>query len=299
LEVFGPRTRHGDRFARALLELIRAFPMCSGTARVLINEREYTLHLPAGLGEAIRWDAPDEAVAPHDDFEVAASEAPVAVARRAEDEARFDSEIERHLHTTLRGMERRGDAHGWTAEREPEPVIKAGTVFVPDFVLSRDTARVYVEVIGFWTPTYRDRKKAKLSALAEEIDLVLVIQQSLAPDFSGLPFPILPYNRRPSAVDLVTLLDRHFPREGPAEPTARDAARQLAEDSALIAHLAGLCAKLMSTEGVALERVKDAIAASGLPNAAIVVDHLESLLPRAGYTVTWDSLFDATVRPAG
>jgi hypothetical protein len=194
-------------------------------------------------------------------------------------------------------MERRGDAHGWTVEREPEPVLKAGTVFVPDFVMTRGETRVYVEVIGFWTPSYRDRKKAKLSTLAHEIDLVLVVQQTLAPDFTGLPFPILPYNRRPSAVDLVARLDRHFPHEGTPPPTVRDTVRQLADDRALIERLTETCTRLMSSDGISLDRVRQEIAVSGFPDTAIVVDHLEALLPRAGFTVTWESLFDATVKP--
>ena len=189
LELFGPRTRHGDRFARAVLELTRAFPKIEGSARVLVNEREYTLRLPRST----------------------------VILSSAKDPLSFDSTVERHLYETLRGMERTGDTRDWTVEREPEPIVHGSTVLVPDFALSRpataldDPVRVFVEVIGFWTPAYRERKKAKLLTLGGSVDLVLVVQDQLAPDFEELPYELLPYKRRPSANDLILLLERAYP----------------------------------------------------------------------------------------
>jgi predicted nuclease of restriction endonuclease-like RecB superfamily len=197
LELFGPRTRHGERFARAVLELQRAFPDLEGSARVLINEREYTLRLPRGIDRA--------------------TAGPVE----------FDSSIERHLYETLRGMERTGDTRDWIVQREPEPIVHGATVLVPDFALSRpataqdDPVRVFVEVIGFWTPAYRERKKAKLLALGGGVDLVLVVQDELAADFAGLPYEVLTYKRRPSAHDLIVLVDRAHPRKAPRRRLAR------------------------------------------------------------------------------
>ncbi|HEU5316989.1 MAG TPA: DUF790 family protein [Chloroflexota bacterium] len=194
LEIFGPRTRHGDRFAQAVLELLRAFPRLEGSARVLINDREYVLRLPRGIADL----ATDSA---------ASAAATVDVS--------FDSTVEEHLFRTLRGMERRGDTYEWVVEREPEPLVHGTTVLVPDFALTRRgegaERRVFVEVIGFWTPDYRERKRAKLAALGGSVDLVLVVQEALAPHFADLPYPTLPYRRRPSAHDLVTLLERTYP----------------------------------------------------------------------------------------
>jgi hypothetical protein len=81
-----------------------------------------------------------------------------------------------------------------------------------------------VEVIGFWTPAYRQRKRQKLSRLSGTVPLVLVIQEQLAPDFQGLPFPTLTYKQRPSAADLIHLVEREF---GRAETRLRDAAAAL------------------------------------------------------------------------
>ena len=203
LEVFGPRTRHGERFAQAVLELLRTFGTLEGSARVLINEREYVLRLSRGVLNGGPARAVSEVGGP----------APA-----------FDSGVERQLFETLRGMERRDDSYGWTVEREPEPIVNGPTVLVPDFALTRagdrdggraTSKRVFVEVIGFWTQEYRERKRAKLQALSGTVDLVLVVQEALAPYFGELPYAVLPYARRPSAHDLVTLLERTYPAARP------------------------------------------------------------------------------------
>ena len=153
---------------------------------------------------------------------VAAGEAAVtAVVARPEVGGEFDSEVEARLFGTLRGMMRRGDAAGWEVLREPEPLIRGSTVMVPDFLLTRPAARgrpplrIFVEVIGFWTPAYRERKREKLRRLGSQVPLLLVTQEGLAEHFSDLPFPLLTYKHRVPAAELIRLLNRHFAR--PAE----------------------------------------------------------------------------------
>ncbi|MGN6347755.1 MAG: DUF790 family protein, partial [Candidatus Nitrosocosmicus sp.] len=52
---------------------------------------------------------------------------------------------------------------GWTIEREPEPLItKFKTAFILDFILSKYRAKVLVEIIGFWTDEYLERKLQKI-----------------------------------------------------------------------------------------------------------------------------------------
>jgi hypothetical protein len=99
---------------------------------------------------------------------------------------------------------------------------------VPDFVLARAAARgrpelrVFVEVIGFWTPAYRERKRDKLRQLGANVPLVLVVQETLATHFEGLPFPLLTYRSRVSAADLVRLLNRTYARPEEAAPAVRE-----------------------------------------------------------------------------
>jgi predicted nuclease of restriction endonuclease-like RecB superfamily len=52
---------------------------------------------------------------------------------------------------------------GWTIEREPEPLVtKIKTAFILDFILSKYNANVMVEIIGFWTAEYLERKLKKI-----------------------------------------------------------------------------------------------------------------------------------------
>jgi uncharacterized protein len=57
---------------------------------------------------------------------------------------------------------------GWTIEREPEPLItKLKTAFISDFMLSKHQNKVLVEIIGFWTREYLERKIQKIIQIIE------------------------------------------------------------------------------------------------------------------------------------
>jgi predicted nuclease of restriction endonuclease-like RecB superfamily len=239
LEVFGPRTRHGDRFAAVLLGLLFRFPDLEGSARVLLNEREYRFVLGPDVAEALGDRDPLEAAPEEAEGDQEAPPAPetpaTAIVARPQVIGAFDSEVEARLFATLQGMARRGDASGWTAEREAEPLIWGSTVMVPDFLLTcpaargRPAQRVFVEVVGFWTPAYRERKRDKLRQLGEHVPLVLVVQEALAGHFDDLPFPILTYKHRVPATDLIRLLNRHFVRPGEDASAVREDAEALLE----------------------------------------------------------------------
>jgi len=68
---------------------------------------------------------------------------------------------------------------GWKLRREPEPLIAGTHVLIPDFVFEKDGMRVYLEVVGFWTPEYLERKTAKLSAVSG-VDMIIAADESLA-----------------------------------------------------------------------------------------------------------------------
>jgi predicted nuclease of restriction endonuclease-like RecB superfamily len=380
LEVFGPRTRHGDRFAGVLLSLLYRFPDLEGNARVLLNEREYCLVLGPDVADALGGEDPlgdveasgsqpgaglpepateDGWSPPEGQTTGNGAAPPVAIVARPEVVGEFDSDVEARLFATLQGMARRGDTVGWVAEREPEPLITGATVMVPDFALTRPASRgrpalrVFVEVIGFWTPAYRERKRDKLRQLAGRVELVLVVQEALAEHFQDLPFPVLTYKHRVSAADLIRLLSRRYAGPVTDAPALRAELEALLEavdpelgllgleelrralDLPAAGDLAGVldprraggesppaagwhwlpgvgmyhgrwlaalgerCAAAVAAAGgsVALDVLRDAVQASGLAAAAPAAAHLESLLVPAGYEVSWQSLFEATVRP--
>jgi hypothetical protein len=68
---------------------------------------------------------------------------------------------------------------GWTLRREPEPLVADTHVLIPDFSFEKDGMKVYLEVVGFWTPEYLGRKIGKLSSIAG-VDMIIAADESLA-----------------------------------------------------------------------------------------------------------------------
>jgi uncharacterized protein len=68
---------------------------------------------------------------------------------------------------------------GWTLRREPEPLIAGTHVLIPDFRFEKDGMKVYLEVVGFWTPEYLARKINKLNSIAG-VDMIIAADESLA-----------------------------------------------------------------------------------------------------------------------
>ncbi len=69
---------------------------------------------------------------------------------------------------------------GWALRREPEPLMAGTHVLIPDFRFEKDGMKVYLEVVGFWTPEYLKRKIAKLNLVASGIDMIIAADESLA-----------------------------------------------------------------------------------------------------------------------
>jgi uncharacterized protein len=67
---------------------------------------------------------------------------------------------------------------GWTLKREPEPVPAGNQVIIPDFSLERAGAKIYVEIVGFWTEEYLLRKAEKLKHV--EATMLLLVNEALA-----------------------------------------------------------------------------------------------------------------------
>ena len=87
-------------------------------------------------------------------------------ARMAESAAIYDSSIEQAFAEAFASLERGQGTDGWQLEREPEPLLLSARavdafargIFIPDFALVRGKRRIYVEILGFWTHAYRERK---------------------------------------------------------------------------------------------------------------------------------------------
>lgn len=87
----------------------------------------------------------------------------------AAEEAAYDSTLEQAFGSLSLGS--------WKVKREPT-ILKAGKhAFVPDFSLQRDSLKVYLEIVGFWTPEYLEKKVGKLKEVKEP--LILLIDRKL------------------------------------------------------------------------------------------------------------------------
>jgi predicted nuclease of restriction endonuclease-like RecB superfamily len=184
-ELMGAPNHYGARLARlcrALLGYRREVGAgalhgaLSGWATVYLRGVPFTFTLDDRLLRLLRTDALADA---------SANGADVA----------FDSLLERRLYEDFTALERAGEAAGWRLEREPEPLLFGETILVPDFALTRDQRRVYLEVAGYWRPGYRERKARKLLALGGAIPLVVAAPEDARVAFGALErqYPFLWY----------------------------------------------------------------------------------------------------------
>ncbi|CAG0952583.1 hypothetical protein METP3_00301 [Methanosarcinales archaeon] len=114
----------------------------------------------------------------------------------------FDSAIEKEFSLL--------NFNGWSCKREPA-FIKAGHyAFIPDFSLERNGTRIYVEIIGFWTPEYLKNKIQKINLLTEKENLILLVDNDLA--CSGSEFKVdnlIFYDRKIPYLEILKILRQY------------------------------------------------------------------------------------------
>ncbi|MDQ3836234.1 MAG: DUF790 family protein, partial [Thermoproteota archaeon] len=70
----------------------------------------------------------------------------------------FDSAVEEKFARRFEQAET-----GWKLIREPDPlVLSNGGAFIPDFMFEKYNKKIYLEIVGFWTKEYLERKLQKL-----------------------------------------------------------------------------------------------------------------------------------------
>ena len=79
----------------------------------------------------------------------------------------FDSSVEQKFAEILRHHLDCDDPLGWRMTREPGPLVSGNKAMMPDFVFERFGRRVYLEIVGFWTPDYIRRKVSKLGKMLD------------------------------------------------------------------------------------------------------------------------------------
>ncbi|MGD2247458.1 MAG: DUF790 family protein [Candidatus Methanofastidiosia archaeon] len=78
----------------------------------------------------------------------------------------FDSTVEENFVKRFSSLRK-----DWDIKREPT-VLQAGpSVLIPDFSLERRDKTWFIEIVGFWTPEYLEKKIKKVKKLTQEITL--------------------------------------------------------------------------------------------------------------------------------
>ena len=134
----------------------------------------------------------------------------------------FDSKVEAKIYSTFKAI----DLGGWRIEREPTPFVAGSFVFIPDFSVTREGNQVFIEVVGFWTPEYKKRKKAKFQEIAKAGlgNLIILVDEKAEGDFEAMTdFPIFTYTRAGSSYRIpysaiLDYLEARFPRREPEKP---------------------------------------------------------------------------------
>ena len=78
----------------------------------------------------------------------------------------FDSAVEEKFANKFEQAET-----GWRLIREPDPlVLSDGRAFIPDFLFEKFEEKVYLEIVGFWTKDYLEKKLQKLADIFVSAD---------------------------------------------------------------------------------------------------------------------------------
>lgn len=119
------------------------------------------------------------------------------------DEPEFDSSPEEAF---FRKFERNKKSK-WTIRREGSVLDLKGTVMIPDFVFThKDGRTAHLEIVGFWTPEYLEKKLDKLRR-AEETNIVVAVPDSLNCSRDEFSAPVVRYKQRLLIKDVLPALD--------------------------------------------------------------------------------------------
>ena len=141
----------------------------------------------------------------------------------------------------------------WKIKREPT-ILKAGKqAFIPDFALQRDSIKVYLEIVGFWTPEYLEKKIEKLNQVKEPV--ILLIDRKLKCSEKDFPSQeVIFFDRRIPANEVMQIL-RRYEEKKLSEDRSRLEEMEFPISGELVS-LEGIAAR----KGVMAEALKEVIA---------------------------------------
>jgi predicted nuclease of restriction endonuclease-like RecB superfamily len=176
----------------------------------------------------------------------------------------FDSTIEKEFYQL--GFK------DWVVKREPA-VLKAGKyAFIPDFSLERNGTRIYVEIIGFWTPEYLKHKIQKLNQLKEKESMILLVNRNLACMSSEFQADnLLFYDKKIPHLEIIRILRRYEEKQR-AEEMAKLKGKEISFGDATVVHLDEIARRY----GVSIEALKEVIRDRKDPDYSVLGDQMIS-----------------------
>lgn len=115
---------------------------------------------------------------------------------------KFDSRVEEEFYHRFKALKT-----GWTITREPEPLVSGSTVMIPDFGFEKEGMKILMEIVGFWTEEYLERKIAKLEKIDQE--LILAVDENLAcSTFENIPGKLIYYKKKVPLKPIVEILKK-------------------------------------------------------------------------------------------
>ncbi|MFC4542099.1 DUF790 family protein [Halosolutus amylolyticus] len=288
--LFRATRRYGTRFARLLRTIAKSE---TWTLEATIDDRGTERTLELSDADPVR--VPDaEAVA----------------------DVSFDSSVEADFAGRISNLDL-----DWTLVREPEPLATGTRVMIPDFAFEYAHAdfRVYLEIMGFWTPEYVAKKLSQLEDL-EDVELLVAVDESLGvgEEIAARDFRAIPYSGTVRVKDVVDVLGE-YERQLVAE-SAADLPAELRPDDDVVTIESVAASHGVSEDALAevafpahervgrtlvrpavLETVADEIKAGmSLSDAETVfqnhgLEDASAVLSRLGYRVEWEGLAGGTI----
>ncbi len=191
----------------------------------------------------------------------------------------YDSSIEEEFARKLRVL-------GFDVYREPK-IIKAGKyAFIPDFMIRKGNAEVFVEIVGFWTKEYLERKLYKIKQT--KVPLIVIAREELGLD-KHVPDVIL-FSKKIPVKGVIKKINEYLPEKITFEGDVVELikASNVPEDYVVVGKYA-IKKKILS-------KIKNEIDSANPQTLDDVKPILkkykvgESVLPYLGYKVKWVGL---------
>jgi predicted nuclease of restriction endonuclease-like RecB superfamily len=196
-DALGSWSRAGRRVVRALLRLLAVHPdsLAGGEALVHLKGQTLTLKLDERALDIL------------------------GVAARQEEQATepWEQDLAEAFQRAWGRAYVGGRTAGWRLRRDPEPLIGAGAVVVPDFAMVRGRERLALCLTaGHATTAALTRDLAKLGSRTQAL---AIVPAPAAEALRACPVPLATYDQQPAEAigALVRLLERRHPRRRPEE----------------------------------------------------------------------------------